>query len=68
MADDFDFGFSAVSTDEFKKTQTDTEPTPSTGVSSDEFNEFEYVNLGKQSSSNKSILDTLYCSNTKLIL
>jgi tetrahydromethanopterin S-methyltransferase subunit G len=41
MADDFDFGFSAVSTDEFKKTQTDTEPTPSTGVSSDEFNELK---------------------------
>jgi|TARA_R110002124_G_scaffold88900_1_gene227686 hypothetical protein len=28
------------------------------GFASDEFNEFEYVNLGKQSSSNKSILDT----------
>ena len=39
MADDFDFGFSAVSTDEFKKTQTDTETAPSTGVSSDEFDE-----------------------------
>jgi len=25
MADDFDFGFSAVSTDEFKKTQPDTD-------------------------------------------
>ncbi len=41
MADDFDFGFSAVSTDEFKKTQIDTESTPSTGVSSDEFNELK---------------------------
>ena len=41
MADDFDFGFSAVSTDEFKKTQTDTEPTPSSGVSSDEFSELK---------------------------
>ena len=39
MADDFDFGFSAVSTDEFKKTQPDSEPTPSSGVSSDEFDE-----------------------------
>jgi hypothetical protein len=41
MADDFDFGFSAVSTDEFKKTQPDTESTPSTGVSSDEFDELK---------------------------
>jgi len=41
MADDFDFGFSAVSTDEFKKAQPDTESTPSTGVSSDEFNELK---------------------------
>lgn len=39
MADDFDFGFSAVSTDEFKKTQPDTETAPSTNVSSDEFDE-----------------------------
>ena len=39
MADDFDFGFSAVSTDEFKKTQPDSETTPSSGVSSDEFDE-----------------------------
>ena len=39
MGDDFDFGFSAVSTDEFKKTQPDSEPTPSSGVSSDEFDE-----------------------------
>ena len=41
MADDFDFGFSAVSTDEFKKAQPDTESTPSAGVSSDEFNELK---------------------------
>jgi len=54
MADDFDFGFSAVSTDEFKKTQTDTEPTPSTGVSSDEFNE-----LKKKIDSISSLIQTL---------
>ena len=41
MADEFDFGFSAVSTEEFKKTQTDTEPTPTTGVSSEEFDELK---------------------------
>ena len=29
MADDFDFGFSAVSTEEFQKTQTTTEVQPS---------------------------------------
>ena len=40
MADDFDFGFSAVSTDEFKKTQTDTEAQPST-ASSEEFDELK---------------------------
>ena len=54
MADDFDFGFSAVSTDEFKKTQTDTEPTPSTGVSSDEFSE-----LKKKIDSISSLIQTL---------
>jgi len=41
MVDDFDFGSSAVSTDEFKKAQPDTESTSSTGVSSDEFNELK---------------------------
>ena len=40
MADDFDFGFSAVSTDEFKKTQTDTEAQPS-AASSEEFDELK---------------------------
>ena len=54
MADDFDFGFSAVSTDEFKKTQTDTESTPSTGVSSDEFDE-----LSKKIDSISSLIQTL---------
>lgn len=54
MADDFDFGFSAVSTDEFKKTQTDTEPTPSTGVSSDEFDE-----LKKKMDSISSLIQSL---------
>ena len=54
MADDFDFGFSAVSTDEFKKTQTDTEPTPSTGVSSDEFSE-----LKKKIDSISNLIQTL---------
>ena len=54
MADDFDFGFSAVSTDEFKKTQPDTESTPSTGVSSDEFNE-----LKKKIDSISSLIQTL---------
>ena len=39
MADDFDFGFSAVTTEEYKKTQPDSEPTPSSGVSSDEIDE-----------------------------
>ena len=29
MSDDFDFGFSAVSTEEFQKTQTTTEVQPS---------------------------------------
>ena len=54
MADDFDFGFSAVSTDEFKKTQTDTEPTPSSGVSSEEFDE-----LKKKMDSISSLIQTL---------
>ena len=41
MADDFDFGFSAVSTDEFKKTQPEADTTPSSSVSSDEFDELK---------------------------
>ena len=41
MGADFDFGFSAVTAEEFKKTQTDTEPTPTTGVSSEEFDELK---------------------------
>ena len=40
MADDFDFGFSAVSTEEFQKTQPTTEVQPS-AVSSDEFDELK---------------------------
>ena len=40
MADDFDFGFSDVSTEEFQKTQTTTEVQPS-AVSSDEFDELK---------------------------
>ena len=54
MADEFDFGFSAVSTDEFKKTQTDTETAPSTGVSSEEFGE-----LKKKLDSISSLIQTL---------
>ena len=54
MADEFDFGFSAVSTDEFKKTQTDTEIAPSTGVSSDEFDE-----LSKKIDSISSLIHSL---------
>ena len=54
MADDFDFGFSAVSTDEFKKTQEETEPTPSTRVSSEEFDE-----LKKKLDSISSLIQTL---------
>ena len=54
MADEFDFGFSAVSTDEFKKTQTDTETAPSTGVSSDEFDE-----LSKKIDSISSLIHSL---------
>ena len=53
MADDFDFGFSAVSTDEFKKTQTDTEAQPST-ASSEEFDE-----LKKKIDSISSLIQTL---------
>ena len=40
MADDFDFGFSAVSTEEFSKTQTVTEVQPS-AASSEEFDELK---------------------------
>ena len=40
MSDDFDFGFSAVSTEEFQKTQVTTEEQPST-VSSEEFDELK---------------------------
>ena len=54
MADDFDFGFSAVTAEEFKKTQTDTEPTPTTGVSSEEFDE-----LKKKMDSISSLIQTL---------
>ena len=54
MADDFDFGFSAVSTDEFKKTQTDTDTTPSSSASSDEFDE-----LSKKIDSISSLIQTL---------
>ena len=53
MADDFDFGFSAVSTDEFKKTQTDTEAQPS-AASSEEFDE-----LKKKIDSISSLIQTL---------
>ena len=53
MADDFDFGFSAVSTDEFKKTQTDTEAQPS-AASSEEFDE-----LKKKLDSISSLIQTL---------
>ena len=56
MADDFDFGFSAVSTEEFKKTQTDTEPSQesSSSVSSEEFDE-----LSKKIDSISSLIQTL---------
>jgi predicted transcriptional regulator len=56
MADDFDFGFSAVSTEEFKKTQTDTEPSQesSSSVSSEEFDE-----LSKKIDSISSLIKTL---------
>jgi len=53
MADDFDFGFSAVSTEEFSKTQTVTEVQPST-TSSEEFDE-----LKKKLDSISSLIQTL---------
>ncbi len=53
MADDFDFGFSAVSTEEFTKSQTTTEVQPS-AVSSDEFDE-----LKKKMDSITSLIQTL---------
>ena len=54
MADEFDFGFSAVSTEEFKKTQPETDTTPSSSVSSDEFDE-----LSKKIDSISSLIQTL---------
>ena len=54
MADDFDFGFSAVSTDEFKKTQPEADTSPSPGVSSDEFDE-----LKKKMDSISSLIQSL---------
>ena len=54
MSDDFDFGFSAVTAEEFKKTQADTEPTPTTGVTSDEFN-----GLSKKIDSISSLIQTI---------
>ena len=53
MADDFDFGFSAVSSEEFSKTQTVTEAQPS-AVSSEEFGE-----LKKKLDSISSLIQTL---------
>ena len=53
MADEFDFGFSAVSTEEFSKTQTVTEIQPS-AVSSEEFGE-----LKKKLDSISSLIQTL---------
>ena len=53
MADDFDFGFSAVSSEEFSKTQTVTEGQPS-AVSSEEFDE-----LKKKLDSISSLIQTL---------
>jgi len=53
MADEFDFGFSAVSTEEFSKTQTVTEVQPST-ASSEEFDE-----LKKKLDSISSLIQTL---------
>ena len=53
MADEFDFGFSAVSTEEFSKTQTVTEAQPST-TSSEEFDE-----LKKKLDSISSLIQTL---------
>ena len=54
MADEFDFGFSAVSTEEFKKTQPEADTTPSSSVSSDEFDE-----LNKKIDSISSLIQTL---------
>ena len=54
MADEFDFGFSAVSTEEFKKTQPETDTTPSSSVSSDEFDE-----LSKKIDSISSLIHSL---------
>ena len=53
MPDEFDFGFSAVSTEEFSKTQTVTEVQPS-AVSSEEFGE-----LKKKLDSISSLIQTL---------
>jgi len=53
MADEFDFGFSAVSTEEFSKTQTVTEAQPS-AASSEEFDE-----LKKKLDSISSLIQTL---------
>ena len=53
MADEFDFGFSAVSTEEFSKTQTVTEVQPS-AASSEEFDE-----LKKKLDSISSLIQTL---------
>ena len=53
MADDFDFGFSAVSNEEFTKSQTVTEGQPS-AVSSEEFDE-----LKKKLDSISSLIQTL---------
>ena len=53
MADDFDFGFSAVSTEEFTKAQTTTEVQPS-AVSTEEFDE-----LKKKLDSISSLIQTL---------
>ena len=53
MADEFDFGFSAVSTEEFSKTQTVTEIQPS-AASSEEFDE-----LKKKLDSISSLIQTL---------
>ena len=53
MADEFDFGFSAVSTEEFSKTQTVTEVQPS-AASSEEFDE-----LKKKMDSISSLIQSL---------
>ena len=62
MADEFDFGFSAVSTDEFNKTKTDTETTPSAGVSSDEFDE-----LSKKIDAISSLIHSLGDKEDKIV-